>query len=607
MKNWTPYFIILIIATAIFAPTVQTIPNGSSHYLMIDVGEMQVVLNNWGTPHATGYPLYVMTGNILTSLFTAFGVPQLVAPVIVSWLWGALMLAVLYWLARHLNGGRIPLAALIVLAFALTRSLWIHFVVAEIYTFALMFHALLLAVALSRIKDTTSPARIYWLAFLGGLAVAHHRATIVMIPALLIAVWPHFRQQWRHLPRITAVSLALGVLGFLPYAYLYIRGRSGADWVYGQPGTLSGLWDEIIGREAERFIGLAPSFDAFWSHLVDVNMTLIRDITLPGIVIGVVGLLWAMRRTEHRRSAVILAVLSLVAYLFHAILYRDVLSALILLVTLPLIFGWMYSALALREVAAIPARARVAVPLAALVGISAYLAVYNTPFIGSLTGDQTGVQTIQQINRAPEDSTVMLAWGTRYFAASAEQILRGGLSHITLIDDKVDYAALTAPIITPEYTFFNQPLTWWRDRLTWDGLYLSAAAPYLVAIDDAPRLSDAPVPTITPVSAAVMCADDLIYLDVVWQAPATPPPDLSIFVHGLADDGALIAQGDQSAPVYGWRPFSTWRPHERVRDIYPLSPTPDRLQIIRYGLYRTTSDGGFENVYEFEIAAACND
>ena len=61
----TGLVIALGILAAVYLSTLQTIPNGSSHYFMIDVGETQIVLNEWGTLHATGYPLYVITGNLL--------------------------------------------------------------------------------------------------------------------------------------------------------------------------------------------------------------------------------------------------------------------------------------------------------------------------------------------------------------------------------------------------------------------------------------------------------------------------------------------------------------------------------------------------------------
>ena len=60
-----PLLLALLILLVAYLSTLQTIPNGAEHYFMIDVGETQIVLNTWGTLHTTGYPLYVIVGNVL--------------------------------------------------------------------------------------------------------------------------------------------------------------------------------------------------------------------------------------------------------------------------------------------------------------------------------------------------------------------------------------------------------------------------------------------------------------------------------------------------------------------------------------------------------------
>src|SRR3954469_222554 len=78
----------LAILLVAYLPILQTLPNGSENYFMIDVGETQVVLNRWGTLHSTGYPLYVMIGSTLVALMRAFGVGAAAAPALVSLFWG---------------------------------------------------------------------------------------------------------------------------------------------------------------------------------------------------------------------------------------------------------------------------------------------------------------------------------------------------------------------------------------------------------------------------------------------------------------------------------------------------------------------------------------
>jgi hypothetical protein len=589
------YFVLVgAVLLVIYMTTMQTIPNGSSHYFMIDVGETQIVLNEWGTLHATGYPVYVITGNILTELFILGGVAPLTAPALVSLFWGLLMLALIFVLVYHLTR-QAWIAAGVVLAFGLTRTIWIHHVIAEIYTFGLLLQILLLVLALWRGEVR---GRIYWLAFIGGLAVAHHRATAMMIPGLLVAVAPILWQERRKLPQIIGISLILGTLGFLQYAYLYIRAQAGADWVYGDPGTLEGLWHEFMGREAARFIGPPDDVGGLLTNWEIVNAVVIRDLTLPGVVAGVAGLLAAVINPMTRRMGAALALVGLVAYGFHVAAYTDVLSALILLVTLILALGWgllVHAAMRIRR------KPNVVLGGLATAALAIYFVGFNGGFIREQVEDTTGLGTIDLLQAVPEGETVMLAWGPLYFAASIGQIFGDELTHITLVDHN---DVSTAPIITPEYTLFNQNLDWWQARFG-APVYVQAVAPRLVRIDTAPDVQ-ADAPEGISVLAAVVICDDPLALDVTWQTDAQPEQNLSVYVHGLNADGALIAQGDQAAPVYGWRPLTTWLPGERVRDVYPLAQTgTEQVESIRYGMYRTLPEGGFENVSEYTVLVDC--
>ena len=93
-------------------------------------------------------------------------------------------------------------------------------------------------------------------------------------------------------------------------------------------------------------------------------------------------------------------------------------------------------------------------------------------FIRQLTNDPAGLETVATLEAAPHGSTVMLAWGTRYFAAAAAQLYLDRLAHISLTDHNQDLSPAfeNDTLITPEYTFFNQPLAWWADKLGQDNL-----------------------------------------------------------------------------------------------------------------------------------------
>jgi hypothetical protein len=653
-----------VVLLLIYLPTLQTTVNGSSHYTMIDVGEIQTSLNVWGTIHATGYPLYTIIGSAAVSIMRALGVPPATAPGLLSLLFGLAALALLFMLGVNIltdtraeNGrpgkGFKPLANFlialaVVLLFGLTRTVWIYNVVAKYYSFNLLLMALLLLLALWK---PPVRARLYWLAFLGGVAVFHHRALLILAPALLVAVWrdlrgsyqlpvtsrqiktqslpasephssPHLvphpsslipsfhsvlSTQYSVLKRLLICAF-LGLLGFLPYLYLPLRANAGAAWVYGQPNTWSGFWDQFLGREASQYVGLLTSADALRTNFNQINAVLVNDLTASGILLGLLGLLIGIRSVRHRRAAITLALMGAAAYAFHVVYYTDVLSALILLITLSLTFGWLFLLDALFS--RLPDTRLQIIALAIITLPSAlYLYQHNQAFIHDLTNDPAGQETITIAEGAPSGSTLMLNWGPRYHAVGFAKYVLGGLPNLTLVDHNADFRAVVArggQLVTPDFTFYNRPVSWWESNIG-AKVYLNAVAPHLIAVNTRPEMAEALSKTgVQALASTVTCTEKSINLQVRWASADKPSENLSVFVHLLDGNGNLLTQADQAAPVYGWRPLTTWEAGEVVRDVYPL-PRPASAARIQYGLYRSLPGGGFQNTADYTIPVKCNE
>ncbi len=613
--RWLPLAVILAALLAAYLPTLQTIINGSAHYYALDVGETQIVLNVGGTLHATGYPLYALSGTLLTGLFRALGAGPALAPGLVSLLWGLVALALIYALFAHVSG-RAWESALAVGLLGLTRTVWIHHVIAEIYTFGLALLAGLLLLALWRGEVR---GRVLWLALLGGIGVGHHRAIAFAAPALIYAAWPAIwpagdaPQRRARLARIVALGVPLAALGvFGQYLYLWMRARAGAAWVYGEPGTLAGLWAQFTGAEASRYIGPPETWEALRANWAMVNGVLVTDLTLPGLLIGLGGLLLALRVARLRRAALTLILSAGAAYLFHVVVYRDVLSALILPVLLAAAFGWLA---VLEWGAKHGGRARHAAPLqrvgmgVLVAGFAVALIMLHGTFIRDLVRDEAGLEAIALAEGAPPGSTLMLAWGGQYFAVKYAQevdpALAPDLAAITVVDHRTNLYAPAAQgrLVTPAYTLYNQPPAWWVQYLGQPPV-IEAAAPGLVRVALEDRTLDDPPQTFGPAQAAARCTAAGVILDVIWYAPEAPPEDLSVFVHARDAAGAVIGQGDQAAPVFGWRPLTGWAAGETVRDVYAVAVDPALVADVYYGFYRVL-EGGFENVHEYTLPVAC--
>lgn len=613
--------IVLIALSLIYRPTFQTIVNGSSHIMMIDVGETQAVLNTWGTLHPTGYPLYVILSSGMVAGLKLIGVSAATAPALVSWLWGGTALILVYLLATHLTHKPI-LAAAMTFVLGLTRFVWVHNVVAEVYSFTFLLQILLLLVALWR-KPIRH--RILWLALIGGIGVFHHRTITLLIPALLYAAWPDLKSFLRK-PPILIAALLLGLIGFLPYLYLPLRANTDTTWVYGEPNTLSGFWEQFIGKEADHYFGLPDSQQAFQRNFDKINDIIVQGMSIPGILLGLLGLGIALRNPQYRRPSITLILAVIPNYLFAIGLFSDILAPNIFAVQLAMAFGCLFVADKVMQIASRNRQEQVhrwhtelqfavyATLAIATIYYGLWLYDQNHKFVHGITHDRTGLDTIALAENAPPSSTFMLAWGPRFYAIGFAQDVEHQLTHIRRADHKADFDALLqqGPLITPEYTFFNQPIMWWESRLG-TKIYLRAVAPYLVQIETEPRLTETPVTLpadfnvpvpVIALDAQITCTRQYIVLTVEWAAAETPSRNLHIMVHLLDADGDVIDQADQSAPIYGWRPMTDWLPNEIVTDVYPLPRRSDAINV-RFGLYEQLADEAFQNYSVQTLPVRC--
>ena len=606
--------IVLLLLLVIYAPTMQTIINGSSHLMMIDVGETQIVLNTWGTLHATSYPTYVMSGNILVIGLKLFGISSALAPGLVSMFWGLLALSLIYLLASHLTESPL-LAALLTVVFGLTRFVWVHQVIAEIYSFTLLWLVVLWTIALWK---TPIKYRILLLALVGGWSVFHYRTLLFTAPALIFATWPEFKTIWQK-PKLVGLSILGGLSGFLPYLYLPLRAEMSAKWVYGTPNNWDNFWEQFFASEANHFFGIPETQAEFMNHWEWINTVLVDELSMAGIILGVVGLGVGLVLPKHRRAASTIILSAVPAYIFQIWLYHDILALLILNITLALGFGWLFLADGLLNLLSNAKRPQW--QTYGVVGILGFLTIYmgswlyqtNYDFVYGVTHDQTGLETIELVRLAPEDATVMLAWGPRYFVLGFAQDVEGDLTHIHRADHNADFNKIVreSRLITPEYTLFNQPSAWWSARLG-QSVYIQMAAPELIEISTtqtiltSTELAQIPAPPddipVVAQTFTISCTTSEFILTVDWVALAKPDRNFSVLVHLLDETEFVLTQDDNFAPVYGQRPTNAWRAGEVVRDVYTL-PRLANATDIRFGLYEEINPGEFQN-YNIQIKPA---
>ena len=606
---------VLALLALVYLLTLQRDINGSGHEYMIDVGEIQVALNLWGTIHHTGYPLYTIIGASLVALFRLLGINPAMSASLVSTLFGLAAIGVVYALLLA-RTARPLLAAALSLALGLTQSYWIHSVVAEVYSLYVLFVALALWWVF---RDERRWEMRDWLvaALILGLGVGHHRAVAFIVPGLAVWLLPRLWQDRRRMPLILALGTLVFLATFTLYLYLPLRDRAGARWVYGQPGTWEGFWHEFLGREAQREMDPPHSLADFGTHVGYIAGVLGEQVTWPGLAVGAGGVIALLVRPSSRRFGAALLV-GMLAYLGFAFWLPEAVLAPAFLMPVPLLL-----ALAVGEaVAQAPdpvrgLRIEWAMTLSGL-ALAAALFLLNRPFVRSLTSDPGGRRTIEHVATLPVDDfdrepILMLPWGGSYFAVSYGRYVTDELEGFTPVDHRADLRAIVArgePLVTLPETFYVFPPGQWNG---WpDPLHLTSVGPGFVQVGDAPLLSADRWPggPLRDLGNGVALQGyelaDLpgggLHLILIWQALRTPGTDYSVFVHLArietpAAPEDILAQADLSAPVYGWYPTGRWPAGEVVRDDVIITP-PEGYGgplWLRVGMYRQREDGSFEN------------
>ncbi len=602
---------VLALLFLIYLPTLMTTINGGGgRPYTDDVGEFQVALNVWGTVHSSGYPLFLMIGNVMTSVFRAVSVNPAAAASLVATTWGLIALGIFYGLVLRLTG-RLEIAAVTTLLLGLTRSVWINNVIAEEYGMNSALELILLAIVFwpPGITPQNVRRRVWLLALVGGIAVAHHRTIMLMAPGLLWAVWPCLRGQRRRLAITLGLALIIGLIGFIPYIYLPARAWAHGIWVYGDPGTLPGFWEQFMGVDAAPFMHLPPTPQAWLDDFVDTFRILLDELTpVPALACALalaVSIKWSRFRREARIAFVCTWSYFLFLFALHYVVKPQAVAMPIVLVLvlelafaldmirLPMGFGRRLSSATLNRLAVVV----IGLTFAVLCGLAQYQPIFL------MTHDDTGLKMIELAKQTPRDggrAVFMLPWGPRYHAVAYSKYLTGENADLPIVDHNGRFGELAAKghaIYTSKDTFYQFPLAWWDGQI--GRAYLSSAGDGLVVIRGAP-LTQAAGPG-TPIAHGVvlrsfaLCTDkDTIHLTITWSAARTPDADLSVFTHLLDADGKLIAQADSSTPVYGWYPTSRWSAGEIIYDNYVLPRLPGSARLA-FGMYEQPEPGKFVN------------
>jgi hypothetical protein len=610
--SWLPGLLALVVLLLVYLWSLQTDINGGSHDYVLDAGEIQVALNLWGTVHYTGYPHYTILSALLTRFMVGLGVIPAAAASATSLLWTLLALLIFYRLLTNwLTKGNNLLAGLMVLVVGVMETFWLHSVIAEVYSFSLLLVCLTIFLGM-RLRERWRFGEWLITIFVVGMAVAHHRILLILGPMVVIMVWDDFWhwlwQDVRHIFYGTAALLA----PFAAYIYLPLRAWQGTLWVYGQPGTWPGFWQQFTGSEVAGGLLRPPSDYQGWvDNLYFLNEHLAFQAPWLLLLIGLIGLLWLTHTDRHFGLTLLLGTGVLVGFVF---LFPSAVWAPAVLMP-PLLFLAAGVTFLLHRLAQIWPIAG-PVSWVGLLVLGSSLLASNRSLVTELTRDPGGREMITLLQRLSEETdsdtavpTLALPWGTDFFAASYGLYVTKELSGFNLVDHRADFAAIIENegiILTPaSYVNYWPPERW--EAIVGEVTY-AAITPNIVAIQRQSLYEDVPLNAdfalgngIRIRSTSVTQAESRIALTVYWEAMQVLLQDYSVAVHLItrfppqqAED--IVAQADAMHPVRGWYPTSQWSPEEIVRDQYELTiPIDAGATAVALTMYHVDETGQFVN------------
>lgn len=303
------------IALVLFAVTLALyLRTGARGLLPGDPGEFQFAAWNFGLAHATGYPLYLITGGIWQHFWSLLGAGPAASLNALSAVFAAVAVALLYLLAVEGIPGSLAIrriGALLAAAFlASNPTFWSQGLIAEVYALHALLLVSILLVCQSRMRRPPGTANPVGIALLVGLALAHHATTLLWLPGLAIGLWM-VRDRFARRPALWIAAAVALLAPLLLYLYVPLRATPAASpWYFPRLGdetlalytqSLRGFRDFVTGRTISvSYFG----FDRAWENVRSAAYLWRLHFGYPGLVLAAIGVYALVRNQRYALLAV---------------------------------------------------------------------------------------------------------------------------------------------------------------------------------------------------------------------------------------------------------------------------------------------------------------
>jgi hypothetical protein len=465
----------------------------------------------------------------------------------------------LYLFARRI--GQWPVVALVAtLVLATSATFWTQVTRAEVWGLAALLQALLLY-ALIKWRDHQLPL---WLAGLVlGLAFAHHRTSIFLVPGVVGFVALSRRPRWSE---IALAGLAV-VLGCLPYLYLL---RHTPPW--------QGPWQFLVSYASGNEAGKWLDWERLRAEGLQRPLTLFQQWIWPQFfsVGAVLALLGSIRVLLRDRALALLLLPSYVLVVIFCTLYfagdvevffipAHIIAALLVGEGAMLILGRLN-----QRIGQIAALGLLVLPI--------LLFRENRVRVDAANDRSIDMQTRAMMAQPlPPNAVVMGDW-EQIEALHYLQAVEGQRPDMRLVVNPVAEEAqrvIMAELEQQRSVFLVRPrpevkLAQWPNKMLWqvgaEPPSLETTTPSNFAWADGIKLSG------YTLGQGPFFPGEIVPVTLDWTATATPSKGYITFVHILNAEGAVVAQHDRGPAEL---PTEQWQPGAHYADLFgpTLHPT----------------------------------
>jgi len=314
----------LILFTLAFGLYLRTLaPTITWRHDGYDAGDLITAAYRLGIPHPTGYPTYMLLGNLFTRLpwgDVAYRMNLLSA------LCAALTVVLAYGASMMLLQPKplaVPSSVCAALLLATSRIFWSQALITEVYALNCLFFAatlyllLKLQTRLSEWPDTRVFHALALTVLIYGLSLGNHLTMAFSTPLLLLQTALIFRRRILKAKQWAGV-LGMFLLGLSVYIYLPLRAGARPLMNWGNPRTLRGFLWVVGGGIYRQYIMALPW--THWGERIMTWMSLLRQQF--GILGAALGLMGAWLHGEQRPQQFAGLVLTFTIYSVYAVGYN---------------------------------------------------------------------------------------------------------------------------------------------------------------------------------------------------------------------------------------------------------------------------------------------